>query len=358
MNVVLTGYFGFDNAGDEAILTAVIHLLREQDRTVSITVLSNQPDKTARQHSVTAVNRWSLRPVAGALRKADVLISGGGSLFQDQTGVKSPVYYGGTILLARLLRTKVMVYAQGIGPLTGKIGRALTAFAVNRASVVTVRDEASKALLSDLGVKKAIDVIPDPVMGHPYDDGQALPDGVPEGEYVAVSIRDWPKAVDLEERLIQMLSHPLREGRQLVFLPMHEGEDDRFSRAIMDILKEKGYGDQLYLLGGDLPTEEKIRVTAQADFVIGMRLHALIFAALTETPFLSVSYDPKIDAFAALASQPVIDHVETPLKETGSIMREMDAFSDHLGDYRNAVRAFREKAGQEAKDSLAAIRKL
>ena len=358
MNVVLTGYFGFDNAGDEAILAAVIHLLRAQDETVSITVLSNQPDKTAREHGVKAVNRWSLLSVAKVLRQADVLVSGGGSLFQDQTGMKSPIYYGGTILLARLLRTKVVVYAQGIGPLSGKPGQILTAFAVNRASVVTVRDEASKALLTDLGVKKTIDVIPDPVMGHPYDRGQARPDGVPAGSYVAVSVRDWSKAVELEERLLQILVEPLKDGRQLVFLPMHEGEDDRFAGKLVTRLTDLGYGDQLSLLDGTLPTDQKIAVTGQADFVIGMRLHALIFAALTGTPFISLSYDPKIEAFASLASQPVIDHVEEARKDDGVIETEMKAFTDHLEGYRGAIRDFQRRAQNDVTESLSVIRTL
>ena len=47
----------------------------------------------------------------------------------------------------------------------------------------------------------------------------------------------------------------------------------------------------------------------QSDALIGMRLHALIFSALTYTPFVALSYDPKIDAFVQISEQEVVGHV-------------------------------------------------
>ena len=81
--VVLSGYYGFDNAGDEAVCKSIISDLRALDPQLNIVVLSNQPEKTALTYQVSAVNRWKLLPILKTLKNADLLISGGGSLLQD-----------------------------------------------------------------------------------------------------------------------------------------------------------------------------------------------------------------------------------------------------------------------------------
>ena len=58
MKILLSGYYGFDNAGDDAVLFAIVQALREMVKDGKITVLSNQPEKTAKEFGVNAVNRW------------------------------------------------------------------------------------------------------------------------------------------------------------------------------------------------------------------------------------------------------------------------------------------------------------
>ena len=58
MKVLLSGYYGFDNAGDEAVLYAIVRALRQVKPDIDITVLSNQPENTAQALDVKAVNRW------------------------------------------------------------------------------------------------------------------------------------------------------------------------------------------------------------------------------------------------------------------------------------------------------------
>ena len=147
MRIVLSGYYGFDNVGDEAILFAIIQSLKEYHPGVNLTVLSNNPEKTAASYKVNAVNRWNINEVRKALKESDCLISGGGSLLQDETGMKSISYYSGVMKIAQFLKKPVFIYAQGMGPVKSKINRQIMKHVLQRSEMITVRDKHSKSCL-------------------------------------------------------------------------------------------------------------------------------------------------------------------------------------------------------------------
>lgn len=113
MKVLLSGYYGFDNAGDDAVLFAIIQALKETIEHVEIVVLSNQPEKTAEQFQVKAVDRWSKGGLLKAIKHCDVLISGGGSLLQDVTSKNGILYYLGIIKLQQMLAKKLLYMPRG-----------------------------------------------------------------------------------------------------------------------------------------------------------------------------------------------------------------------------------------------------
>ena len=115
-NILISGYYGFDNIGDESILRTLVTSLRERIPNCSLTVLSHDPAATREKYGVEAVERMSPLAIARAVRRCDMLISGGGSLLQDVTSSKSLHYYLAIIRFAQLLGKKVLIYSQGIGP--------------------------------------------------------------------------------------------------------------------------------------------------------------------------------------------------------------------------------------------------
>lgn len=116
--ILVSGYYGFANSGDDALLGAIIQNMREYDPDMEITVLSKNPAETRALYGVESINRYNMFQIMSRMKKAKLLISGGGSLLQDRTSSKSLYYYLTIIRLAQTLGTKVMLYANGIGPLT------------------------------------------------------------------------------------------------------------------------------------------------------------------------------------------------------------------------------------------------
>lgn len=298
--VLLSGYYGFDNAGDEAVLYAIIESLR-QAGIDDITVLSAKPEATVTQYQVRAVDRWGKKALCKAVKDCDLLISGGGSLLQDVTSKNGILYYLGIIWLAQMQKKSVMIYAQGIGPIEHKRNRRLTAKLLNKAQAITVRDLPSRQTLMEMGVYKEIQVGVDPVMG--IDTklidaalGKAYleeigwqPDG---GPTLMVSVRPWQESDDRLRELALTGDHFVNRGWQVVFLPMHYGEDGEESQKIAEIMRQPSL-----VLNGNYTPLEIMSILKCGDLVLGMRLHTLIMAAVLDKPIAALSYDPKIDGF-------------------------------------------------------------
>lgn len=355
LNVVLSGYYGFDNVGDEAILSSIIHALRSYEPAIDITVLSNDPSVTREVHGVQAVNRWKIKEIINALRKADGFISGGGSLLQDETGMRSIPYYMGIMQLAKWLGKPVYVYAQGMGPFHKKHNRWIAKKILQKIDGLSVRDEDSKKLLRSIGVNRDIQIVPDPVIG--MDASKYDSDWFQNQNFIgkvgAVSVRDWPTDSGFKGKIAKVLDRCVYEqGMDIVFVPMHGEHDHKASFETAELMQEK-----CVIAPYDAEIEEKIAIIRDADFLLGMRLHALIFAAIGYTPFVALSYDPKIDAFADIVGQPVAGHVSKSDWTADTLYESVSAVIENLSGnqekLKQAVLPLQERAVKTAGEALA-----
>ncbi|OEH92183.1 polysaccharide pyruvyl transferase CsaB [Bacillus solimangrovi] len=309
MRVVLSGYYGFHNVGDEAILLSIITALRQERPNIEITVLSNDIEYTKKTYQVDAVNRWKFSEVYQTLRNSDALISGGGSLLQDKTGLKSVPYYLGIMQLARLARKPYFIYAQGLGPIDRPWNKKMTKRVLSNAAFVTVRDEDSASLLRSFGYKKEIELVPDPVIGlnaGDYESDWIKRVRVSNKPLLAVSVRDWETSIPYMEKVEEVLDRCAEHGLTPLFIPMHGEQDAHTSEKVASQMSS-----EVMIAPYDVSIEEKIAIIKECDVLIGMRLHALIFAAVASTPMVGLSYDPKIDAFLKQVQQPLGGHVES-----------------------------------------------
>jgi polysaccharide pyruvyl transferase CsaB len=309
--IVLSGYFGFNNAGDEAILYAIIKTLKQIEPELEIVVLSHNPKKTKKQYSemgISVLNRWKIFEVIRALSSCDLLLSGGGSLLQDVSSSNSPLYYLGVIFLAKFLDKPVMIYAQGIGPLQRKRNRRITTWLLNWVNKITVRDEESKKDLEAMGVQQEIIVTADPVLGFNKTEvdeklGREILERYElkwgeEEKLLGVYLRPWDKN-DYLLPLVEALNQMVEKGWQIVFVPMQFPGDIPVAREAIHLLSDH----QAVLLKEDYSAEELLSLTKNFDLIVGMRLHSLIMAAVAGVPMVGLSYDHKVDRFLRQAGQ-------------------------------------------------------
>ena len=292
--MVVSGYYGFGNAGDELILGVLCHALAGH----RVTVLSADPARTAREFGVAAVRRFDIAAIWRTLAQTDLLVSGGGGLLQDATGPASVPYYLGVIGMARARGCRVMIYAQGIGPIRKRWARAGLSL-LRGAAAATVRDPESREMLLRAGVRD-VEVTADAALCLPR---PARAGGLPP-ELRALGIEAGTPVVALAPRpygppgfaarLAAGIGQSVAQtGARVLLVPMQRQED---TGACLDL--HARLGAAAMLLPSDVPPQRYPEVFAACDAVLGMRLHALILAALGRVPAVGLSYDPKIRAFA------------------------------------------------------------
>ena len=306
--VVISGYYGFGNLGDEAILGVLLEELRSLgsrgDLGIEPVVLSAAPRETARLYGVKAVDRSNPREVRRAIRAADAFLSGGGGLLQDETSRRSALYYLGLIAYA-LRHCPVYLVGQGLGPLRSRLVTRWARSLLPRAAFATVRDEPSAKLLRGWGLPEErlargsdLALLLAPRGGDcagppaPADADAADPEG--GRPYVLIALRGTPPE-GLAEGLVHQLAYVQRElGLRPVFFALHPPED----REGMEALAARLTPRPPVLRAEGASVAEALCVFRRARAVVGMRLHALIFALLGEVPFLAVGGPTKLETFA------------------------------------------------------------
>ncbi|MBO8170325.1 MAG: polysaccharide pyruvyl transferase CsaB [Bacillaceae bacterium] len=305
--VLISGYYGFDNAGDDAVLYGIISSLKRHLDRVEISVLSNKPDETRKRFGIPAYNRWKPTEIITRVKHCDLLVMGGGSLLQDATSPRSVIYYLGIVTIAKMLTKPVIFYAQGVGPISHPLSKKLIRLIVNRVDVITVRDEQSGQDLKDLGVTQApIHVTADPAITINPEEigperGQRILDQYTPADSaspkMAISVRKWKNETRYRRELARLADDMIDQGWNIYLIPMQYPADIAESREIIKHMNHRDKPHRVFLLDQKMDFRDIISVIENMDFVLGMRLHSVILSAVTGVPFVALSYDPKVERF-------------------------------------------------------------
>ncbi|MDR1580456.1 MAG: polysaccharide pyruvyl transferase family protein [Synergistaceae bacterium] len=283
-DVLLAGYFGFSNLGDELLAEAAVDNLTimgvSRER---MAILTNNIDYTASRLGIKAFSRWNPASVLGALGTSRTLIFPGGGIFQDASSARSSVYYWSLIRTASMKRVPTGALAQSVGPLRGMLAKKLASDALSVCKYVSVRDSASVDVLSSMNLRCY--VTPDPVLGF------ELPQTVSR-ETALVNMRPGCDGVYVIP-VVKAANSMSASGMKITYVAM-SGEDASFMRKLRD--------------SGEIPdggisepknAEDFSGIARKAAVAAGMRLHFGELSMLCGLDVLLSPYDPKVRSFAA-----------------------------------------------------------
>ena len=343
-DAIISGYYGFDNIGDDAMLAGIvdgIHSIRPGAR---LAILSKAPVRTALAYRVNAYNRINLPKVMALMRHARLFIHGGGNIIQDSTSTRSLFFYLSITIIAKMMGMRVMFFGNGFGPLTRPFNRRMSGRVLNRADVITVRERLSLGELESLRVvKPVIKLTADPALlvfqssSADVVDEIFAAEGIPIGmRYVGFSVREYQATVAAHMAASAAAAHMEMknsadnnsDGRGAnedyllaiaeaadkfctehnvlpVFLPTEYPRDVRQIEKVIKLMKTRGY-----IIRQRYTVPETLGIVSRMEMMVAMRLHALIFAANLGVPVVSIEYQPKIEGFIRYIEQPSAGRME------------------------------------------------
>ena len=339
----ITGSYGGLNLGDEAILHSIVAQLR-RDLPVEITVFSRDPDDTKRRHAVeraVPVRKMSRAEAVPEVERLDLLIVGGGGILFD---AEARIYLR-EAQIAKEKGVPVMLYAIGAGPLKHAGAQAAVREVLDQVDVVTVRERSAQQVLEEAGVHREIVVTADPAL---LLKPEPLPRGVLKSEglegrrrLIGMSVREpGVAAPDIDPKEYHALLANAadfmvdRYDADVVFVPMeHSVLDSQHSHAVIAQMLR---AQRASVLKSVYTSGQLLSLMSRFHFVVGMRLHFLIFAALRGVPFVALPYAGKVSGF--------LEELQIPappmqLVNAGRLM----AYIDESWDQMRATKAKLEK---------------
>ncbi|MCB4790578.1 MAG: polysaccharide pyruvyl transferase CsaB [Elusimicrobia bacterium] len=290
MNVLISGYYGFNNLGDELILKSIISELRLKIKNPGITVLSANPKDTASLYNVLSINRWCPFRIVKHIINSNIVILGGGGLFQDITSSLSLYYYLLVIIIAKISGKKIFVYSVNINELKA-FNSTLASKALKLADTITVRDKGSLNILESwkAGLKKC-ELTADPVF---LSENIAF-NKLKSSPNIAFILRDTgnngARAEEFASLADRLAGH---FSGEIMFIPFQRRNDDCFADKVSKAMK---YQNKKIYKWESL--EDVFKIYSGLDLIICQRLHGLILASLYAVPFIAISDDEKIINFA------------------------------------------------------------
>lgn len=333
--IVISGWYGNKNVGDEAQLSSMISMIRFFWPNAEIAVLTDDPKATISEHQVNAISRggfFSKLKLLLALFKADLFILGGGTLLYDTKIGANQIKWLNEAILSMMMGTPVMYFNGGIGLIYNQITKYYIKMVCSAMSLITVRDEQSKENLRCLGVKKAIYIGADSVFALKEQSIEWIKkynrENLNKKPKIGFNLRSWIYVLDEiptknktkcekfggSSSNFVRFRYDIAEAincikekieASIIFFPISFssaiGDNDvELSEEIFQLLADC---KDVYIIKDECKYLEMINQMKDFYLVIGMRLHALVFAALLGIPMLAINYDSKVAAFMKLIDQ-------------------------------------------------------
>jgi polysaccharide pyruvyl transferase CsaB len=344
--IVLSGWYGNGNLGDEALLHGIVRAIRTADPSLELTVLSDNPDETHRTTGASAAPRhgkYRLLHETRALARGDLFALGGGGLVKDYGPAPGNCQrWLRPLEIAHYLRKRTATYALGIDEIRFDKSKRYVRQALKRCDLITLRDPGSAAALRELGVTGELVVTADPavLLGDPWRPRVVQPEPL-----IGVNLRHWftrGRFVDdpeLVERLLGELAAALdalidETNGRIVFIPFRESPADNDAAVCLDVRGRMRHGSRTAFAENLLTPKDAADLLASCDFVIGTRLHVLILAAASATPFFGLAYMPKVNNFIAHAGVGELHCDLNQGGEAGFLTRAIGAAFARRGEIR------------------------
>lgn len=290
MKIVISGYYGENSHSNNAMLSSIIADVKSVCEKAGITVLSSAPQETKKNFNVAAVHKYNIFAVICALLKSDLLILGGGTLIQDKTSTKSLLYYLGLIRIAKQMRKKVALYANGFSSLTSFKNSEMVRDVLDKVDLITLRDEDSVKELESIGVTNSeihLTAPPAFLLASNDDGREALKHyGVPEDKpLLCLSVKNVKKkALDFIETMSAFCDYAAEKyGFFPILMPLDKRSDYGICTSVKNKMRNKSV-----VVGANYSPEDLLSVIKEMHVCVSMGAYPLIYSSISGVPTVGI----------------------------------------------------------------------
>ncbi len=258
------------------------------------------------------------RDLTGLRRKLpllqyDLFIDVSGNCFRDSWGFRPLLFYLYPLFIGLILGKPLVFYGETMGPFTTMIGKFLAKFVLHRAKLVTVREEISRDILQQLGIKALLTAEPAFTLESSLN-GEAerqISGFKGEGKLVGISLAQAPvfssrwRSASEKDKVIssyvdvmaQVVDYLVEEMMVSIILVPHacgpRMADDRILQSrILGKIRAK---DKVLSITQDYEPEELKGIIGECWIFIGTRMHANIAALSQGIPTIAIKCEHKAE---------------------------------------------------------------
>lgn len=311
MKILITGYYGAGNFGDDIMLEAFCRELLKKDSSIKITILKMfdkelkiDLDKRVKIINYYKVTKGSRRLFKFLIRFYDMFLWVGGTCFTDQDGDGFYKYMN----LALSKNVKIGYVGVGIGKLTIKERIEKTNYLIDKCSFISLRDKASYCyikdkfpnkknvyLTEDLAYLFVNTIIKNDCMKVKNDSKRKI---VVSWRHL-INYKSKEEETFLMNSLIKFMRKIMQEKNKstILILPLDDRRDFESNKYIYTKLKEYENDFFTVIYKENLSPKEKIAEILSCDLNISARLHGIFVSEIANKKTIAISYSVKIDEF-------------------------------------------------------------
>ncbi|MDD3150439.1 MAG: polysaccharide pyruvyl transferase CsaB [Candidatus Gastranaerophilales bacterium] len=326
--ILISGYFGQNNFGDETILEAMVKDFSSLEQTSEITVISANPKKTSNEYIIKSIHKFDFLNILKNMFNTNIYVSGGGSIFQDITSSKSFYYYAFLLLLAFIFGKKTCIYAQGIGPINKVLNKKILFYLLKKVDLITVRDEKSQQLLENNKIQTYLSA--DNVWKMVFNNFHNAK------EFVGINLRPSKYLDNSKIKAIADIIEKHFKNEKICLISMQDAQDLAVLEKLGIALVQKNIDTEIRK---NLSKTEIFEIFDKCKFFIGMRFHACLIACKLAIPMVALSYDVKVEELAKDAGISFLDikdisfenldeNISTVTQQTDEYIKNLKKYSE------------------------------
>jgi polysaccharide pyruvyl transferase WcaK-like protein len=323
------------NIGDRAIVCSMCQEFSRIHPSVDITLISENLETDRKPDNATLIKRGirGLPTLISVAKKSDLILCGGGGLFQDDDSLIKMPYWALRLLFLRIFHKNITGYSLGVGPLRKNFSRFFAKLAFACMKQISVRDPKAMETAQHL-TSKPIQITPDPALNLTGKSSNnikqfLLSKNIPidETTIVGVALRRWfhhkttfiphkyaakyhlrkikgiKKYNKMTTLLAQVLDNIIRQHNSfIVFLPTYNVPHEADYLTCKRVIQKMRYPRTALLIIND-PIHYK-EIAKYLKVMLGARMHPTIISASVGTDVVGLSYNQKFQGFFELLGIP------------------------------------------------------